>query len=83
MFELYFHHCQQICCVNAPTHRGYGARVVKNNFDEGDVLCLWGGIGTWPGGSTVIPLASLDEAQATLENINARSTKRQYPQART
>ena len=80
MFDPCFHRWQQIRWENTHTHRYYEARVMKNIFDEWEVLCLWGGIGTRLGGSTVIPLTSLDEAQATLETINARSTKRHYVQ---
>jgi hypothetical protein len=55
---------------------------VKNLFEEWEILCVWGGIGTRLGGSTVIPLTALDEAQSTLEEINARRTKRHYAQVR-
>jgi hypothetical protein len=67
---------------NGQTRRHYGARVIKNMLDEWGVLCLWGGIGTRRGGSTIIPLASRDEAQKTLAKIAARRTQRHYLQVR-
>ena len=82
MFDPCFHHWQRVRWENTQTHRYYEARVVKNLFEEWEILCLWGGIGTRLGGSTVIPLTSLDEAQSTLEKINARRTKRHYSQVR-
>ena len=82
MFDPCFHQWQYIRWENAQTRRYYEVRVVKNLFEEWEVLCLWGGIGTRLGGSTVIPLTSLDEAQATLEKINAKRTKRHYSQVR-
>jgi hypothetical protein len=53
---------------------------MKNIFEEWEVLCLWGGIGTRLGGSTVIPVTSLDEAQTTLTKIASRRTQRHYLQ---
>jgi WGR domain len=78
MFDPCFHLWQRVRWENAKTRRYYEARVIKNLLDEWEVLCLWGGIGTRLGGSTVIPLASLDEAKLTLEKINARRTQRHY-----
>jgi hypothetical protein len=82
MFDPCFHQWQQVRWENAQTRRYYEARVAKNLLDEWEVLCVWGGIGTRLGGSAVIPLTSLDEAQATLAKINARRTKRHYSQVR-
>jgi predicted DNA-binding WGR domain protein len=82
MFDPCFHQWQLVRWENAQTRRYYEARVAKNLLDEWEVLCLWGGIGTRLGGSAVIPLTSLDEAQSTLEKINARRTKRRYSQVR-
>ena len=82
MFDPCFHHWQLVRWENTQTHRYYEARVVKNLFDEWEVFCVWGGIVTRLGGSTVIPVSSLDEAQSTLEKINARRTKRHYSQVR-
>ena len=72
MFYPCFQHWQRVRWENAQSRRYYEARVAKNLLDEWEVLCLWGGIGTRLGGSTVIPLASLDYANITLEKINAR-----------
>jgi hypothetical protein len=82
MFDPCFHHWQQVRWENSQTRRYYEARVAKNLLDEWEILCVWGGIGTRLGGSTVIPVTSLDEAQATLTKINARRTKRHYSQVR-
>ena len=82
MFDPCFHLWQLVRWENAQTHRYYEARVVKNLLDEWEVFCLWGGIGTRLGGSTVIPVTSLDEAQATLAKINVRRTQRHYLQVR-
>ena len=78
MFDPCFHQWQQVRWENAQSRRYYEARVIKNLLDEWEVLCVWGGIGTRLGGSTVIPLASLDDAQITLEKIDARRTQRHY-----
>ena len=78
MFDPCFHQWQLVRWENAQSRRYYEARVIKNLLDEWEVLCLWGGIGTRLGGSTVIPLASLGEAKLTLEKINARRTQRHY-----
>jgi hypothetical protein len=78
MFVPCFQQWQQVRWENAQTRRYYEARVVKNLFDEWEVFCLWGGIGTRLGGSTVIPVTSLDEAQATLAKIAVKRTKRHY-----
>ena len=80
MFDPCFHLWQRVRWENAQTHRYYEARVVKNLLDEWEVFCVWGGIGTRLGGSTVIPLNSPDEAQATLAKIEARRTQRHYSQ---
>ena len=80
MFDPCFHQWQLVRWENAQTHRYYEARVVKNLLDEWEVLCLWGGIGTRLGGSTVIPVSSLDEVQAMLAQIHGRRTKRHYLQ---
>jgi hypothetical protein len=82
MFDPCFHQWQLVRWENAKTRRYYEVRVVKNLFEEGEVFCVWGGIGTRLGGSTVIPVASLNEAQETLAKINARRTKRHYSQVR-
>jgi predicted DNA-binding WGR domain protein len=82
MFDPFFQHWQLVRWENAQTHRYYEARVSKNLLDEWEVLCLWGGIGTRRGGSTVIPLASRDEAQKTLAKIAVRRTQRHYSQVR-
>ena len=71
MFDPCFLHWQLVRWENVQSHRYYEARVAKNLLDEWEVLCLWGGIGTRFGGSTVIPLASRDDANLTLEKINA------------
>ena len=78
MFDPCFHLWQQVRWENAQSHRYYEARVIKNLLDEWEVLCVWGGIGTRLGGSTVIPLASRDDAKITLEKIDARRTQRHY-----
>ena len=78
MFDPCFHQWQLVRWENAQTRRYYEARVAKNLLDEWEVLCVWGGIGTRLGGSTVILLASLGDAQITLETINARRTQRHY-----
>ena len=82
MFDPCFHHWQQVRWENAQTRRYYEARVVKNLLDEWEVFCVWGGIGTRLGGSSVIPVTSLDDAQATLAKIAARRTQRHYLQVR-
>jgi WGR domain len=82
MFDPCFHQWQLVRWENAQTHRYYEVRVVKNLFNEWEVFCLWGGIGNRLGGSTVIPVTSLDEAQATLTKIAVRRTQRHYLQAR-
>jgi len=78
MFDPCFHLWQLVRWENAQSHRYYEARVVKNLFDEWEVFCLWGGIGTRLGGSTVIPVSSLDVAQATLAKINVKRHQRHY-----
>ena len=78
MFDPCFHQWQLIRWENSQTRRYYEARVAKNLLDEWEVLCVWGGIGTRLGGSTVIPQASLGEANITLEKIDARRTQRHY-----
>ena len=82
MFDPCFQHWQRVRWENSQTRRYYEARVSKNLLDEWEVLCVWGGIGTRLGGSAVIPLTSLDEAQATLAKISARRTQRHYAQVR-
>ena len=72
MFDPCFHLWQQVRWEKSQSRRYYEARVIKNLLDEWEVLCLWGGIGTRFGGSTVIPLTSLDEAKITLAKINIR-----------
>jgi hypothetical protein len=69
MFDPCFHHWQQARWENAQTRRYYEVRIVKNLFNDWEVLCLWGGIGTRRGGSAVIPVASLNEAQKTLAKM--------------
>ena len=61
MFDPCFHQWQQVRWENAKSRRYYEARVIKNLLDEWEVLCLWGGIGTRLGGSTVIPVIFLEE----------------------
>jgi WGR domain len=78
MFDPCFHQWQQIRWKNAQTRRYYAARVVKNLFNDWEVFCVWGSIGNRLGGSTVIPVSSLEEAQATLANINAKRQQRHY-----
>ena len=78
MFNPCFHLWQRVRWENPQSRRYYEALVSKNLLDEWEVLCVWGGIGTRLGGSTVIPLASLDDANITLEKINARRTQRHY-----
>ena len=78
MFDPCFHLWQQVRWENAQSHCYYEARVSKNLLDNWEVFCVWGGIGTRLGGSTVIPLALLGEAKLTLEKINARRTQRHY-----
>jgi hypothetical protein len=76
MFDPCFQHWQRVRWENNQTRRYYEARVSKNLLDEWEVLCLWGGIGTRRGGSTVIPVISLEEAQATLAKINVKRQQR-------
>ena len=78
MFDPCFHLWQQVRWENAQTRRYYEARVAKNLLDEWEVLCVWGGIGTRLGGSTVIPVISLEDAQATLAKINVKRHQRHY-----
>jgi predicted DNA-binding WGR domain protein len=78
MLDPCFHLWQRVRWENAQSRRYYEARVAKNLLDEWEVLCLWGGIGTRLGGSTVIHLASLGDANITLEKIDARRTQRHY-----
>ena len=78
MFDPCFQHWQKVRWENAQSRRYYEAHVIKNLLDEWEVFCVWGGIGTRLGGSTVIPLASLDDANSTLEKIDARRTQRHY-----
>ena len=78
MFDPCFHLWQLVRWENAQTRRYHEALVVKNLFNDWEVFCVWGGIGTRLGGSTVIPLASLDDANITLEKIDARRTQRHY-----
>jgi predicted DNA-binding WGR domain protein len=80
MFDPRYHQWLHYRWENAQTRRYYEAQVVNNLFNEWEVFCLWCGIGTRLGGSTVIPLNSPDEAQATLAKIEARRTQRHYSQ---
>ena len=79
MFDPCFQHWKLVRWENTQTHRYYEARVVKNLFEEWEILCLWGAIGTRLGGSAVIPVTSLDEAQKTLAKIAARRTQQFKP----
>ena len=78
MFDPCFQYWQRVRWENAQSRRYYEAYVIKNLLDEWEVFCVRGGIGTRLGGSTVIPLASLDDANITLEKINAKRTQRHY-----
>ena len=78
MFDPCFQHWRRVRWENAQSRRYYEARVVKNLFNEWEVLCLWGGIGTRLGGTSATPLASLGDAKAIIEKIDARRAKRHY-----
>ena len=78
MFDPCFHLWQLVSWENAQTRRYHEALVVKNLFNDWEVFCVWGGISNRLGGSTMIPVISLDEAQATLAKINFKRLQRHY-----
>ena len=78
MFDPCFHLWQLVSWENAQTRRYHEALVVKNLFNDWEVFCVWGGIGTRLGGLTVIPVISLEEAQTTPAKINAKNQQRHY-----
>ena len=78
MFDPCFHFWQLVRWENAQTRRYYEAQVMKNLFNDREVFCTWGDIGTRLLGSTVIPVSSLEKAQATLAKINGKRQQRHY-----
>ncbi len=78
MYDPCFEQWQRYRWENPQTRRYYEALVLKNLFDEWEVWCCWGGIGTQLGGHSVIPVNTLSEAQDVLNHISAKRQSHRY-----
>jgi predicted DNA-binding WGR domain protein len=63
---------------NPNSCRYYTAMVQQNLFNEWEVFCSWGGIGSRRGNSKVFPAIDLGDAQEKLRQLANRRRQRHY-----
>lgn len=78
MFDPCFEHWQVHRWVNAHSRRYYEARVLKNLLGDWEVFCVWGGLGSRLGGTSVITALSLADTGDIVLKLHAKRLKRHY-----
>ena len=80
MLDPCFEHWQVHRWVNAHSRRYYEARVLKNLLGDWEVFCVWGGLGSRLGGTSVITALSLADTGDIVLKLHAKRLKRHYYQ---